>query len=78
MFAQDLCPSRIEYLRNAIDVNRKDKAKRFLQSVIRNPQSKISFSGLGLISIVIVQTGQYTAVHTVSHKVRKLLFQYRI
>ncbi len=41
MFAQDLCPNRIEYLRNAIDVNRKDRAKRFLQSAIRNPQSAI-------------------------------------
>ncbi len=45
MFAQDLCHSRIEYLRNAIDVNRKDRAKRFLQSAIRNSQLKISFSG---------------------------------
>ena len=47
MFAQDLCPSRIEYLRKAIGVNTKDRAKRFLQFAIQNSQSKISFAGLG-------------------------------
>ena len=53
MFAQDLCHSRIEYLRNAIDVNRKDRASRLRHSSLAttaesdssNPQSKISFSG---------------------------------
>jgi hypothetical protein len=41
MFAHDLCYSRIEYLRNFIDLNRKDRAKRFHKSSIFNLQFRL-------------------------------------
>jgi hypothetical protein len=41
MFAHDLCHSQIEYFRNAIDPNRKDRAKRNHKSSIFNRQSSI-------------------------------------
>ena len=41
MFAHDLCDSRIEYFRNAIDLNRKDRAKRYHKSSIFNRQYSI-------------------------------------
>jgi hypothetical protein len=36
MFAHDLCHSQIEYFRNDIDFNRKDRAKRYHKSSIFN------------------------------------------
>jgi hypothetical protein len=41
MFAHDLCHSQIEYLSNAIDLNRKDRAKRYHKSSIFNLQYSI-------------------------------------
>ena len=41
MFAHDLCQSQIEYVRNAIDLNRKDRAKRYHKSSIFNRQYSI-------------------------------------
>ncbi|CAB1071709.1 hypothetical protein D1AOALGA4SA_1335 [Olavius algarvensis Delta 1 endosymbiont] len=41
MFAQDLCYCRIEYFWNAIDLNLKDRAKRYNKSSIFNLQSSI-------------------------------------
>jgi hypothetical protein len=41
MFAHDLCHSQVEYFRNAIDFNRKDRAKRYHKSSIFNLQSSI-------------------------------------
>jgi hypothetical protein len=41
MFAHDLCHSRIEYLSNSIDLNRKDRAKRYHKSSIFNRQYSI-------------------------------------
>ena len=41
MFAHDLCHSQIEYLSNAIDLNRKDRAKRYHKSSIFNRQYSI-------------------------------------
>jgi len=41
MFAHDLCHSQIEYLRTAIDLNKKDRAKRFNKYSIFNLQSSI-------------------------------------
>jgi hypothetical protein len=38
MFAHDLCDSQIEYVRDAIDLNRKDRAKRYHKSSIFNCQ----------------------------------------
>ena len=46
MFAHDLCHSQIEYLRNSINFNRKDRAKRYHKSSIFPPaadQSSIWF-----------------------------------
>jgi len=39
MFAHDLCHSQIEYFRNAVDLNRKDRAKRYHKSSIIPPQA---------------------------------------
>jgi hypothetical protein len=41
MFAHDLCHSRIEYFKNVIDLDRKDRAKRYHKSSIVNLQSSI-------------------------------------
>jgi hypothetical protein len=41
MFAHDLCHNQIEYFRNAIDLDRKDRAKRYHKSSIFNRQSSI-------------------------------------
>jgi len=41
MFAQDLCPSQIEHLRNSIDFNRKDRAKQYHKSSIFNLQFRL-------------------------------------
>jgi alkylhydroperoxidase/carboxymuconolactone decarboxylase family protein YurZ len=38
MFAKDLCHSQIEYFRNVIDLDRKDRAKRYNKSSIFNLQ----------------------------------------
>jgi len=43
MFVHDLCNSQIEYLRNSIDFNRKDRAKRYHKSSIFNRQYSIWF-----------------------------------
>ncbi len=43
IFAHDLCHSQIEYLRNSINFNRKDRAKRYLKSSIFNRQYSIWF-----------------------------------
>ncbi|CAB1081049.1 hypothetical protein D1AOALGA4SA_8713 [Olavius algarvensis Delta 1 endosymbiont] len=42
MFAQDLCHCRIEYFWNAIDLNLKDRAKRYNKSSIFNLQFSIT------------------------------------
>ncbi len=47
MFAKDLCHSQIEYFRNAIDLDRKDRAKRYHKSSIFNS----GLSGLGLLGL---------------------------
>ncbi len=52
MFAQDLWHSQIEYLSNSIDLNRKDRAKRYHKSSIFNS----GFAGLGIYSIFLVFT----------------------
>jgi hypothetical protein len=58
MFAHDLRHSQIEYFRNAIDLDRKDRAKRYHKSSIVNLQSSIpAYPGwglkiLGFISII--------------------------
>jgi hypothetical protein len=39
MFAHDLCHSQIEYFRNAIDLDRKDRAKRYHKASFFNRQS---------------------------------------
>ena len=44
MFAHDLYHSQIEHLNNSIDLNRKDKAKRYHKSSIFNS----GLSGLGI------------------------------
>jgi len=44
MFAHDLCHSRIEYFSNAIDLNWKDREKRYNKYSIFNS----GLSGLGL------------------------------
>ena len=46
MFAHDLCDSQIEYLRNSIDFNRKDRAIAIPQIV--NIQFGFGFAGLGI------------------------------
>jgi len=49
MFSHDLCHSQIEYLRTAIDLNKKDRAKRFNKYSIFNLQFSIPASpGWGL------------------------------
>ncbi len=52
MFAHDLCHSQIEYLRNSIDSNRKDRATRGACAAraipqIVNIQFGSGFAGLG-------------------------------
>jgi hypothetical protein len=59
MFAHDLCPSQIGYFRNAIVLDRKDRAKRYHKSSIFNRQSSIPVypdwdSGFGSIKASIV------------------------
>jgi len=41
MFAHDLCYNRIEYFKNVIDLDRKDRAERYHKSSIDNLQSSI-------------------------------------
>jgi hypothetical protein len=41
MFAQDFCDTQIQGLINAIDLNLKDRAKRYYKSSIFNLQSSI-------------------------------------
>jgi hypothetical protein len=41
MFAHDLCHSQIEYLRNSVDLDRKDRAKRYHKSSIVNIQFRL-------------------------------------
>ena len=53
MFAHDLCHSQIEYLRTAIDLNKKDRAKRFNKYSIFNLQFRLARVGALVVNVFI-------------------------